>query len=414
MHTVILGAGVAGVTTAWYLASQGRKVTVIDRQPQAASETSYANAGMIAPGHSYTWASPRAPGILWRSLRDDTQALRLKLNPDPHMWTWLWKFWRNCTAERSRINTRRKLVLCRYSQAQLQALTEHLQLEYERLSTGALYMYRDEASLARGTGNMKILSDGGMDLRMLTADEVIAHEPALASAREHIAGAIYAPTDESGDARMFTRNLAMRCEEAGVRFLMDTSIEGIDVSGDRITGVRTPKGLIAGDDYVLSLGSYSPIVARPLGYSLPIYPVKGYSVTFPIREGHTPPSLSGVDENNLVAWARFGNRLRFTATAEFSGYDRSHSPADFAPMLRVAQQLFGNGADFSEPEYWAGLRPMTPENTPILGRTRHRNLYFNTGHGHMGWTMACGTASVVADIMNGRTPAIDITGMTLA
>lgn len=414
MHTVILGAGVAGVTTAWYLASQGRKVTVIDRQPQAASETSYANAGMIAPGHSYTWASPRAPGILWRSLRDDTQALRLKLNPDPHMWTWLWKFWRNCTAERSRINTRRKLVLCRYSQAQLQALTEHLQLEYERLSTGALYMYRDEASLARGTGNMKILSDGGMDLRTLTADEVVAHEPALASAREHIAGAIYAPTDESGDARMFTRNLAMRCEEAGVRFLMDTSIEGINVSGDRITGVRTPKGLIAGDDYVLSLGSYSPIIARPLGYSLPIYPVKGYSVTFPIREGHTPPSLSGVDENNLVAWARFGNRLRFTATAEFSGYDRSHSPADFAPMLRVAQQLFGNGADFSEPEYWAGLRPMTPENTPILGRTRHHNLYFNTGHGHMGWTMACGTASVVADIMNGRTPAIDITGMTLA
>ena len=414
MHTVILGAGVAGVTTAWYLAKQGRQVTVIDRQTLAASETSYANAGMIAPGHSYTWASPRAPGILWRSLRDDTQALRLKLNPDPHMWVWLWKFWKNCTAERSRINTSRKLVLCRYSQSQLQALTSELQLEYDRLSSGALYMYRDAASFARGTANMKILSDGGMDLRTLNTDQVIAHEPALASAREHIAGAIYAPTDESGDARMFTRNLMQRCQEAGVRFMMDTPIDGIATKGDRIEGIRTPKGVITADDYVLSLGSYSPIVARPLGYSLPIYPVKGYSVTFPIRACHTPPTMSGVDENNLVAWARFGNRLRVTATAEFSGYDRTHKPEDFAAMLRVVKQLFPNGADFSEPDYWAGLRPMTPENTPILGKSRHRNLFFNTGHGHMGWTMACGTASVVADIMVGRTPAIDITGMTLA
>lgn len=414
MHTVILGAGVAGVTTAWYLAKQGRQVTVIDRQSLAASETSYANAGMIAPGHSYTWASPRAPGVLWRSLRDSSQALRLKLNADPHMWVWLWKFLQNCTAERSRINTSRKLVLCRYSQQQLQALTNELQLEYERLSVGALYMYRDQASFERGTGNMRILSDGGMDLRTLDVNGVIQVEPALAGAREHIAGAIYAPTDESGDARMFTRNLTKRCIEAGVNFMFDTDIQGINVAGDRIEGIRTSKGVVTADDYVLSLGSYSPIIARPLGYSLPIYPVKGYSVTFPIASGHTPPSLCGVDENNLVAWARFGDRLRFTATAEFSGYDTKHQPADFAPMLRAARQLFPNGADFEKPDYWAGLRPMTPENTPILGHSKHRNLYLNTGHGHMGWTMACGTARVVTDIMAGRKPEIDTTGMTLA
>lgn len=414
MHTVVLGAGVAGVTTAWYLASQGRQVTVIDRQSLAAAETSYANAGMVAPGHCYTWGSPRAPGVLWRSLRDSSQALRLKLNTDPHMWIWLWKFLQNCTAERARINTSRKLVLCRYSQQQLQELTEAQDLQYERISRGAIYLYRDEASFTRGRSNMKILADGGMQLEVLDVDAVVAHEPALASARQHIAGAIYCPSDESGDARMFTRHLAERCSAAGVKFLMDTSIEGIDVVGDRIDAVRTSGGRITADDYVLALGSYSPIVARPLGYSLPIYPVKGYSVTFPTSAQHVPPTLAGVDENNLMAWARFGDRLRFTATAEFSGYDTRHRPKDFEPMLRAARQLFPNGADYTRPDFWAGLRPMTPENTPILGKSHHANLYFNTGHGHMGWTMACGTAQIVADIMNGRQPAIDITGMTLA
>ncbi len=413
MHTVVLGAGVAGVATAWYLAAQGRQVTVIDRQPLPAAETSYANAGMVAPGHSYTWASPRAPGILWRSLRDDSQALRLKLNPDPRMWTWLWKFMQNCTAERSRLNTSRKLVLCRYSQGLLQQLTTAQDLAYERISRGALYLYRDEASFARGKANMQILADGGMRLELLDGDGVVAQEPALADARPHIAGAIYCPSDESGDARMFTRALTERCRAAGVTFMMDANIQRIEADASRIRAVHTDQGAVAGDDYVLAMGSYSPIAARPLGYRLPIYPVKGYSVTFPTDTRHRPPSLAGVDENNLVAWARFGDRLRFTATAEFSGYDTRHAPADFGPMLRVARQLFPDGADYEKPDFWAGLRPMTPEGTPILGKSRHDNLYLNTGHGHMGWTMACGTAQIVTDIMNGRPPAIDITGMTL-
>jgi D-amino-acid dehydrogenase len=413
MHTVVLGAGVVGITTAYYLAAQGRRVTVIDRQPQAAAETSYANAGLIAPGHSYTWASPRAPGILWKSLRDDSQALRLKLNADPRMWSWMWKFWRNCTAERSRQNTSRKLVLCRYSQQQLQDLTAAQDLRYDRISGGLLYLYRDEASFARGRNNMQVLADGGMPMELLDADGVIAREPALAGSRKHIAGAIFCPSDESGDARLFTRDLGERCKQMGVTFLMDTRIESVEASASRIEAVHTSAGRISGDDYVLALGSYSPIVARPLGYSLPVYPVKGYSVTFPVGEAHDAPTLGGVDENNLVAWARFGQRLRFTATAEFSGYKTSHVPQDFAPMLRAARQLFPQGADYERPDFWAGLRPMTPEGTPILGQSRHANLYFNTGHGHMGWTMACGTASIVADIMHGRRPAIDITGMTL-
>jgi D-amino-acid dehydrogenase len=413
MHTVVLGAGVVGVATAWYLAAQGRQVTVIDRRALPAAETSYANAGMVAPGHSYTWASPQAPGILWRSLRDDSQALRLKLNSDPQMWIWLWKFMQNCTADRSQLNTSRKLALCRYSQDLLQQLTNAQNLQYERISRGALYLYRDETSLARGKEKMQVLADGGMRLDLLNGDEVLEQEPALASAREHIAGALYCPSDESGDARMFTLALTERCREAGVIFMMDAHVLGIDANASSITAVHTDQGMIIGDDYVLALGSYSANAAYPLGYRLPIYPVKGYSVTFPTDQRHRPPTLAGVDENNLVAWARFGDRLRFTATAEFSGYDTRHTPRDFGPMLRIARQLFPEGADYEKPDYWAGLRPMTPEGTPILGRSRHDNLYFNTGHGHMGWTMACGTAKIVADIMNGCVPTIDISGMTL-
>lgn len=411
MKTIVMGAGLAGVTTAWYLAAQGRQVTVIDRQSLAASETSYANAGMIAPGHAYTWASPRAPGILWRSLRDDSQALLLKPKLDPHMWAWLVKFLLNCTAEKAHNNTARKLVLCRYSQDELRTLTQSIGLEYDLLSTGALYLYRNEALLEKGIANMRILTDGGMTLRGISREEALKLEPALINSQ--FAGAIHSPTDESGDARMFTRNLAQKCAAAGVEFMMGTSIQRIEAQGDRIVGIHTDKGLVTGDEYVLAMGCDSPLISRSLGYHLPIYPVKGYSVTFPIREDDEAPSMSGVDEQALVAWARYGNRLRLTSTAEFTGYDRSHTPANFAPMLKVAKQLFPNGADYSQPDYWAGLRPMTPEGTPILGKSRHRNLYLNTGHGHMGWTMACGTARVVTDIMQGKQPEIDITGMTL-
>lgn len=413
MKSVILGGGIAGVTAAWYLAKEGREVTVIDRRPGVALETSFANAGLVAPGHSYTWASPRAPKIMLKSLFVDGQALRLKLNSDPHMWVWCLQFLRNCTAERSRRNTTRKVALCRYAQMQLQQLTAAEHLQYDRLSRGLLYLYRDEASFERGTRNMSILKDNGLPLDTLDTAQVVAREPALDGARARIAGAIYCPTDESGDAHLFTRALKAACERLGVRFEFDTPISAIEASGDRVVGVRTPRGLVGGDEFVLALGSWSPIVARPLGYRLPVYPVKGYSATFPVRPGHRPPDLGGVDENNLVAWARFGERLRFTATAEFAGYDTRHTPADFTTMLQAARELFPDGADYDSPSYWAGLRPMTPEGTPLIGRTHHRNLYLNTGHGHMGWTMSCGTAKLLADVMADRQPEIDMTGMTL-
>ncbi|MGV2292681.1 D-amino acid dehydrogenase [Trinickia sp. YCB016] len=413
MKTIVLGGGIVGVTSAYFLAKAGDEVTVVDRRAGVALETSFANAGLVAPGHSYTWASPRAPKIMLKSLFQEGQALRLKLTADWHMWAWCWLFLQNCTEERARLNTSRKVRLCRYSQAQLHALTAAEQLDYERISRGLLYLYRDEAAFASGIAHMSVLTENGLPLETLTPQDAIAKEPALASARDELAGAIYCPTDESGDAYLFTKALYERCVALGVTFQFNTDIQRASASADHIDRIETSRGPIKGDRFVLALGSYSPFLGRTLGYRIPVYPVKGYSVTLPVESGHTPPDLGGVDEKNLVAWARFGNRLRFTATAEFAGYDTRHKPADFTHMLAAARGLFPNGADYSRPSYWAGLRPMTPEGTPIIGATRHRNLFINTGHGHMGWTMSCGTARLLADIMQGRTPELDMTGLTL-
>ena len=413
MKTVVLGGGIVGVTTAYFLAKAGDEVVVVDRCEGVALETSFANAGLIAPGHSYTWASPRAPKILLKSLFAEGQALRLKLNADWRMWAWCWLFLRNCTVERSRLNTSRKVRLCRYSQQLLQQTTQDERLTYDRISRGLLYLYRDPASFERGVSNMSILADNGLPLLTLDRHAVIAREPALAASASSIEGAIYCPSDESGDAHLFTRELERRCRELGVEFQLGTTIREVRAGADQIDYVDTSRGRVSGDRYVLALGSYSPFLARRLGYRLPIYPVKGYSVTLPIDESHEPPTLGGVEESQLVAWARFGQRLRLTATAEFCGYDTNHSPADFSHMLQTSKALFPNGADYQRPSYWAGLRPMTPEGTPLVGPTRHRNLFFNTGHGHMGWTMSCGTAKILVDLMSGRRPDIDITGMTL-
>lgn len=413
MPTVILGGGIVGVTTAYYLAREGQQVVVLDRQPAVARETSFANAGLVAPGHAYTWASPRAPKILLKSLFLKGQALRLKLRFDPRMWAWGLQFLANCTEERSRQNTTRKLHLCRYSQSLLQELTAAERLQYDLVSGGALYVYRDPAAFERGVGATRVLSDGGLALQTLTPEQVVQREPALASARQHLAGAIFCPTDESGDAHTFTRQLAQRCTQMGVKFLLDRRITGWEHQADRVTAVRTDQGPVAGDRFVLALGSYSPLLASQLGYRLPVYPVKGYSLTAPVRPGDEAPMLGGVDEHHLVAWARFGDRLRFTATAEFAGYDTSHRPRDFDDMLAVARQLFPRGADYDKPSYWSCLRPMTPAGAPILGATRHRNLFLNTGHGHMGWTMACGTARIVADMLLGRQVSHSLEGLTL-
>ncbi|MBE9557565.1 MAG: D-amino acid dehydrogenase [Proteobacteria bacterium] len=413
MKILVLGSGVAGVTAAWRLLRDGHEVSVVDRQPAAAEEASFANAGLVAPGHSFAWASPKVPKILLSSLWRNDQAFRFRLTPDPRMWAWSLKFLRQCTAERARVNTLRKHALCLYSQRLFRDLVEETGVEYDGRTGGLLYMYRTAETMARGIANMRILADDGQEQEIVDPDRIAEIDPALSAARDKIAGGVYCPTDESGDARMFSVNLARLCQAKGAEFHFDTPVEAIVADGDRIERVVTGQGDMRADMYVLSLGCHSPHAVRSIGVNLPIYPVKGYSVTLPAGPENIAPAIGGVDEDNLVAYCRMGDRMRITATAEFAGYSTSHRPSDFVKMLSSAKDLFPNGGDYDRLEYWAGLRPMTPEGTPILGFGRHRNLCYNTGHGHMGWTMACGAAAIVADLIGDRTPELPLDGMTL-
>lgn len=411
MKALVLGAGIVGITTAYELNRDGHEVTVIDREAEPAAFTSYGNAGMIAPGHAYAWSSPAAPGILLKSLWRNDQALRFKFSFDPAFWRWMAKFWSQCTAERAALNTRRKLRLCLYAQERFHDTVSATGLKYDGNDGGLLYLYRTPSSFKAASAKSKILSDNGAPIRAVAPDEAARIDPALDGVKDQFAGALYVSTDETGDCRLFAHRMREWLEQRGVKFKFGVNVTGFDVEGDEVKAVITDKGRETADIYVLSLGIYSPHLSRQLGIDLPIYPVKGYSVTMPIAGRNNPPRIGGVDEENLVAYTPMGDRLRVTSTAEFSGYSNSHTPADFRNMLKVIKSLFPNGADYSQTEYWAGLRPMTPEGTPILGRGRQRNMWYNTGQGHMGWTMSHGSARIVADLIGGKTPAVPLEGM---
>ena len=412
MKVLVIGGGVIGVTTAYYLARDGHEVTVFERRSSAAAETSYANAGLLAPAHAYAWASPKAPKILFKSLFMKDQALRLRLRADPRMWRWGLQFLAQCTEERARINTLRKVRLCLYSVERLNEVVSDTGVAYDGLAKGNLYLYRSERSLEKGVAHTAILREHGVEMRMLDRDHVAGIEPALEPAKDRIAGGLHAPGDQSGDARMFSRNLAAHCgERLGVRFEYDTRVASIVPEGDRIERVTTDRGERRADAVVLAAGHDSPFLAASIGVRLPIYPCKGYSITVPVERSNPSPKIGMVDEDHLVAFCPMGNRLRITSTAEFSGYDRGHSAEDFRAMFDVARELFPRGGDYSVPEYWAGLRPMTPTTVPIFGFARYRNFMLNVGHGHIGWTMSCGSAKVVSDLIAGRDPGIDLDGM---
>jgi D-amino-acid dehydrogenase len=414
MKVMVLGAGIVGITTAYELNRDGHEVTVIDREAEPASFTSYANAGLIAPAHSYAWSSPAAPRILLKSLWRNDQALRLKPNLDRGFLSWMWQFWRECTAEKAALNTRRKVRLCNYSQSVMHETLKRAPIDYAGRQGGLIYFYRSPESFEAAAVKSQILKDNGCDIRTLDREETVKLDPALESVKHEIAGSLYAANDESGDCRLFARNLGKWLAERGVTFKFGTTVTGFEMEGDAVKAVITDKGRFSADVYVLSLGVYSPSLGRELGVDLPIYPVKGYSITVPVAGRNNPPRIGGVDEENLTAYCPMGDRLRVTATAEFSGYDTGHRPDDFRHMLKVIKGLFPDGADYSRAEYWAGLRPMTPQGTPILGQGRQRNLWLNTGQGHMGWTMSHGGARITADLIAGRTPAIPLDGLTLA
>jgi D-amino-acid dehydrogenase len=414
MRIVVLGGGVVGVTTAYQLQRDGHEVVVIERNPELAAGASWGNAGMIAPGHSFVWSSPRAPIILAKSLILKDQALRFRLSADPRLYAWTWGFLKECTGAKARRNTLLKHRLAAYSQTVLDRVVAKEMIDYDRNTRGILYFYRSQKALDGGVEHMKLLEADGQAIKVLTRDQVIAIEPNLAHAREKIAGAILCPTDETGDCAKFTRALAARIVERGGAIIAGATVSALATEGDTVTQAMTDRGQFAGDAYVLALGAESPILARRLGLRLPIYPIKGYSLTIPIGAAKSPPTIACLDEHNLVAISRFGDRLRITATAEFAGYDASHEPSDFAFMKRVTQELFPDGAEYDRAEMWAGLRPMTPTNLPLIGRRRFKNLILNCGHGHIGWTMSHGSARIAADLIAGRAPAIPLDGLMAA
>jgi D-amino-acid dehydrogenase len=411
MRVVVMGGGVVGVTTAYQLLRDGHEVVLLERNPDVALETSWGNAGMIAPGHSFVWSSPRAPMILLKSLVLKNQALRFRPSLDPRLWGWSLRFLAECTEAKARRNTLRKHQIAVYSQRVLHETLAEETIEYDRNDRGILYFYRDQKSLDAGVAHMQLLAEDGQEMRVLDRQQMLEIEPALSTAAAGIAGAIHCPTDESGSCQKFTAGLAAICRSRGADIRTGVEITGIDADGDTVSAVRTTDRTMSADAYVMALGCQSPILARGLGIDLPIYPIKGYSLTIPVGNHRAPPTISTIDENNLVAVSRMGDRVRVTATAEFAGWDKSHRPSDFAFMKSVVQGLYPDGADYERADMWAGLRPMTPDNLPIVGRKTHRNLWYNTGHGHIGWTMSHGTARMVADLIGGRAPAIPADGL---
>ena len=414
MQVLILGGGVVGITTAYQLQKDGHAVTVLEQAPKVAEGASWGNAGMIAPGHSFVWSSPAAPMILLKSLFLKDQALRFRLSADPHLYAWSLRFLKECTAEKARRNTLLKHRLAVHSQAVLQEVVAAEGIDYDRTAGGILYFHRRREALEKGAANMRLLESDGQEIKMVDTAEILRREPALAGSAGSIAGGILCPTDETGDCAKFTRALAEIVEQRGGRILTDTRVTAIERAGDSVVRVVTGRGDFTADAYLLCLGAESPILTRKIGLGLPVYPIKGYSLTIPVTDRALAPKLPVIDEHNLVAITPMGDRLRVTATAEFAGYDRSHKPADFAFMTRVAQTLFPEGLAHNRAEMWAGLRPMTPDNLPVLGRRGLKNLWLNTGHGHIGWTMSHGSARIIADLIAGRTPPIPLDGIVPA
>jgi len=409
MKVIVLGAGLTGVTSAWYLAQAGHEVHVIDRQPAAALEASYANGGQISVSHPEPWANPGAPKQILRWLGREDAPLKFRPRADPRQWLWGARFLFECLPGRSETNGRAIAALGLYSRARLQALRRDTGLEYDCLQSGILHLFFDRPSIANVEGRARWLRGFGMQVEVLDRAGCVAVEPALADCRDNLLGGLYAPQDESGDAHKFTQALAALCAVRGVAFRHGTTIAGLVVDGGRVSGVRLNDAgggveLLRGDAYVLSLGSYSALLAAEIGENLPIYPVKGYSITLPLDAAKPAPRISITDESRRIVCSRLGDRLRAAGTAELAGYDSSINETRCRAIVQRVAELFPGLAEGAQPEFWAGLRPATPNNLPVIGRSRYSNLYFNTGHGTLGWTLACGSAAALADIVDGRRP----------
>ncbi|QQO35824.1 D-amino acid dehydrogenase [Bradyrhizobium diazoefficiens] len=413
MKVLILGSGVIGVTSAYYLARAGHEVTVVDRQPEPALETSFANAGEVSPGYSSPWAGPGVPvkAVKWLLMKHGPLVVRPKL--DPVMWVWLLKMLRNCTSARYAVNKSRMIPIAEYSRDSLRDLRRDIGIQYDERSQGTLQLFRYQAQLD-GTGeDIAVLKQYGVPFEVLSREGCIAVEPALAGVKEKFAGGLRLPQDETGDCHMFTQALAKHAEALGVRFMFNTGIDRIVTDGTRVSGVATSAGMLQADAYVLALGSWSSRLVAPLGLSLPVYPVKGYSITVPIKDASGAPESTVMDESYKVAITRLGNRIRVGGTAEISGFSTKLYDARRATLDHSLTDLFPRGGDLSKATFWSGLRPMTPDGPPVIGPTQYANLHLNTGHGTLGWTMSCGSGRVLADMLSGKKPEVDVSALTV-
>lgn len=414
VKVLVLGSGVIGVASAYYLAKAGHEVTVVDRQPAPALETSYANAGEVSPGYSAPWAGPGVPlkAVKWLMMKHGPLVVRPQL--DPAMWIWMARMLANCTSAAYAVNKARMVRLAEYSRDQLRALRAETGITYDERSRGTLQLFREEAQLEATAKDAAVLAESGVPYEVLDVEGCIRAEPALARVRGKFVGGFRLPDDETGDCHMFTQKLAARCAELGVVFRHGVHIKALSMEGERLAGVSTDAGFLTADAYVLSLGSYSPLLLRPLGLSIPVYPVKGYSITVPITDETAAPVSTVMDETYKVAITRLGDRIRVGGTAELCGYDLTLRPSRRATLEHSVGDLFPDGGDLSKASFWCGLRPMTPDGTPVIGPTRLSNLYLNTGHGTLGWTMACGSGRVIADIVGGRKPEIETADLAMS
>lgn len=411
MKIVVLGAGVIGVTSAWYLARAGHEVTVIDRQPAAALETSFANAGEISPGYASPWAAPGIPLKALKWMFQEHAPLIVQPRPDWAKISWLARMLMNCTTSAYAVNKSRMVRLAEYSRDCLIELRSETGISYDERTQGTLQLFRTEKQVAAAEKDIAVLKADGVPFEVLDADACVAAEPGLAAARDKIAGGLRLPGDETGDCFKFTQSLARMAETQGVTFRHGVSIDRLEAEGDRIVAVQTSEGRVTADAFVVALGSYSPMLVREFGIRLPVYPVKGYSITVPIVDEARAPVSTVMDETHKIAITRLGDRIRVGGMAEIAGFDLSLRSKRQATLTHSVEDLFGGAGDQSRASFWCGLRPMTPDGTPIVGRSPIANLFLNTGHGTLGWTMAAGSGRVLADIVSGRQAEIDTAGL---
>ena len=414
MRVLVLGAGVIGTTTAWYLNQAGHEVTVVDRLSGPALETSYANAGQVSPGYSAPWAAPNIPTKAIKWLMMNHPPLILHAKPDMAMIRWTLQMLRNCTKDRYALNKGRMVRLAEYARDELDLLCQQTGIQYDGRQQGTLQLFRTQKQLKDAHKDVEVLKSEGVAFELHDHDGCISVEPGLIHSDVDFVGALRLPGDETGDCKIFTQTLAQMAEAAGVTFRWHETIKAVEKNGTEIESVITDKGTLTADAYVMALGSWSPMMAKALGLTLPIYPVKGYSITAPIVDEVRAPVSTVMDESYKVAITRLGNRIRVGGMAELNGFNKDLSERRRGTLNYSVGSLFPGAGDLDAAEFWCGLRPNPPDGTPIVGATKYQNLWLNTGHGTLGWTMSCGSAAVIADLISGKPTAIDVHDLDLS